>query len=163
MVELTQKRLKDVLDYNKNTGIFIRKIASSNRCKVGDIVGSLNTDGYLTVHIDGKSYSLHRLAFLYMTGFFPENNVDHINRNRADNTWENLRSASYIENNHNRCDNTELVGVRFEKRRNKWAATTSQIDGVKQRRLGTFKYFIQAMSARFEWESMNKFVVFGKI
>jgi len=62
------------------------------------IAGSVNNLGYVKIKLNGKSYAAHRLAFLYVTGSWPENQVDHINRIRTDNRWENLRKASNAEN-----------------------------------------------------------------
>lgn len=94
---ITQKELKDVLNYNPKTGIFTWKIHSWKN-KIGSAAGSLNGWGYVLIAIKQKSYLAHRLAFLYMTGCLPKNNVDHINRIKYDNRWLNLRNATYSEN-----------------------------------------------------------------
>lgn len=124
MPELTQEHLKSILHYNPDTGLFIRLINLSNSTKVGDIIGSYSGNGYLHAQIGGKTYLLHRLAFFYMTGKFPENYVDHINGEKDDNKWVNLRKANNSENQMNSCkrkDNTSgYKGVTFRKKNNMW-------------------------------------------
>jgi len=96
---LTQNRLKELLEYNPETGLFIRKKTTASNAQVGNIAGFLNKHtGYKSIHIDGKEYYCHRLAFLYMNGFLPEKQVDHINRIKDDNRWINLRNATSTEN-----------------------------------------------------------------
>lgn len=109
---LTQARLKELVEYNPDTGAFIC-IKKNNVRKVGDILGTVNKHGYLLLQIDGKTYPLQRLAFLYMLGYFPSKLVDHINRNTIDNRWCNLREATKEENNRNRkCLNRSITGVK---------------------------------------------------
>lgn len=88
--KLTQKRLKKLLYYNPDTGIFTWKINSRRSLKDAP-AGNLHPSGYIRIGIDSKEYRAHRLAFLYMEGYIPENDVDHINRVRDDNRWKNLR------------------------------------------------------------------------
>lgn len=90
---LTQQRLKELLNYNPDTGIFTW-IISRGKARSGHIVSCLDSDGYVVVTIDQKLRKAHRLAFLYMDGYLPENQVDHINRIKHDNRYENLREVS---------------------------------------------------------------------
>lgn len=91
-------------DYNPVTGKFIHKI-SRGGAKKGSTAGTLLTaTGYLRVMIFGKSYALHKLAFLYMTGELPPDEVDHINRIKTDNRFSNLRLSDKRGN----CGNTGL-------------------------------------------------------
>lgn len=101
MSELTESRLKELLHYEPTTGLFRWK-QDRGGMMVGDVAGVVNDNGYIRISIDRKRYYAHRLAFLFMEGQFPPNQVDHINMNRADNGWENLRKASISENMHNR-------------------------------------------------------------
>lgn len=98
---ITQKQLKEVLDYNPDTGIFIWKVKTSHRIEIGDIAGTRSRRGYLTIGINGKRYLAHRLAFLFMTGYFPKAMVDHRNTNVIDNSWDNIREADRAQNNYN--------------------------------------------------------------
>jgi hypothetical protein len=68
---------------------------------VGSIAGSLHKDGYVYIGIDGRLYLAHRLAVLYVTGEWPEQEVDHKNGVRDDNRWRNLRDASSAQNRRN--------------------------------------------------------------
>lgn len=100
---LTQDRLKEVYEYIPESGLFIRKIRTF-RHKAGEIAGTLLDEGYIQIGIDGKQYRAHRLAFFYMTGEWPTLEVDHINGCRSDNTWNNLREATRIQN----CQNKKI-------------------------------------------------------
>lgn len=89
---LTQARLKELLSYDPETGIFINLI---NRCaaRAGMPIGSLSKEGYIHAGIDMKVYALHRLAWLYMTGSFPSGQIDHIDGCRSNNAFSNLRDV----------------------------------------------------------------------
>lgn len=129
---LRQEYLKEVLNYNPETGIFVWKQSLGRRIHIGDIAGSLNK-GYVRIKINKKHYKAHRLAWLYMTGSWPEFEVDHINHIRHDNRFENLRDITHQENQFNRSEqkNTSgYVGVYWEKQRNEWRARIS-VNGKK--------------------------------
>ena len=100
MKEITQEELKKQLEYDPFTGVFKHLISNCRNTK-GEIAGVSKTEGYLELSISCKKYYLHRLAWLYMTGEWPKNKVDHINRIREDNRWENLRLADDAQNSHN--------------------------------------------------------------
>lgn len=122
---ITQDELKEVLDYNPDTGVFTWKKTVNSRVKAGDVAGYKNKLGYITIKIKGKPYKAHRLAYLYMTGNFPENFIDHINQIKDDNRWTNLRDATYSQNNSNKVKQKNNTSgykgvVRY---RNKWRAT----------------------------------------
>ena len=87
---LTQTRLKAVFFYDPVVGVFIRRLKQPG-AKVGKISGCLRSDGYLTTSIDGKPHKCHRLAWLYMTGNWPCYEIDHIDGDRANNKFLNLR------------------------------------------------------------------------
>ncbi len=137
---LTQSELKAMLDYNPDTGAFTWKVAHGSRTK-GAPTGSNNGDGYLQIRIGGRVYFAHRLAFLWMTGVWPEHQVDHINGEGGDNRWCNLRDIPVAENAHNiggpRSDNTSgFVGAWYDKRDNRWVSAI-QVHG-KRHNLGRF-------------------------
>jgi hypothetical protein len=140
-IPLTQARLKELLHYDPETGIFTWRVRLSNRTPAGAIAGSDSGRGYLRLTIDKRDYRAHRLAFLYMTGDFPPEDVDHINGVRDDNRWVNLRPATRSENLHNqagpRRDNTSgFLGVCWHKQRQKWWAQIT-LNG-RQHTLGFF-------------------------
>lgn len=123
---ITQERLKELLEYHPDSGDFVRKIGRKG-VAAGSIAGTTNSYfGYIAIYIDGKSYKAHRLAFLYMEGRIPTEEVDHINGDRTDNSWDNLKEVSRKENAHNcamRKDNTSgIVGIGFHTKRNQWRA-----------------------------------------
>lgn len=99
---IDQHKLKLFLDYDRKTGIFTRRIRTSNRIAVGDVAGSPDKKGYLCIRVLGKTYKAHRLAWLYETGAWPENEIDHINGIVFDNRIENLRDVSKSINQQNR-------------------------------------------------------------
>lgn len=98
---LTAKRLREVLRYEPQTGLFVWKSRPANRVQVGSIAGHMGPDGYRLIGICGRVYKASRLAFLYMTGEMPEV-VDHRNRDRGDDRWANLRPATLSQNGFNK-------------------------------------------------------------
>lgn len=98
---LTQKRLKEVLKYNPETGLFIWLKTNRKDCLL-KLAGYIRSDGYVMIKIDGVMYYAHRLVCLYMTGEFPKVSFDHINKIKHDNRLINLRPASYSEQQHNK-------------------------------------------------------------
>ena len=99
---LSQKRLKEVLDYDPGTGNFTWIKSSSNRIKAGAEAGSIHPHGYRIIGVHGIRYRAHHLAFLWMAGSLPDDHVDHINRVKHDNRWENLRVIGHAGNQRNR-------------------------------------------------------------
>src|ERR1051325_2754037 len=97
---LTIERLREVLRYNRRTGIFGRRKNAYRTDLIGKPAGCLRKDGYVEICVDGRCYLAHCLAWLYVTGAVPAE-VDHKNRNRADNRWNNLRSATRALNRAN--------------------------------------------------------------
>lgn len=93
--DLTAERLRQVLHYDPETGLFKSIGPNTHKRRVG-----VNECGYIRVWIDGKMRRAHRLAWLYMTGEWPLA-IDHINGDGCDNRWANLRSVSVKVNNEN--------------------------------------------------------------
>jgi|UPI000695CACA hypothetical protein len=150
--ESTAETLKFVqgnLDYDPETGLFTWKHTLNPKVRAGAVAGSINDRGYRTISINVRHRRAHRLAWLVMTGSWPDNDVDHINGNRDDNRWENLRAATRSQNNMNsrmRVSNvTGMKGVAFNKMRGTWQASI-KIDG-KYKHLGAFKSPEEAKSA----------------
>ena len=129
---LTQNLLKECLHYDPETGIFVWLKSANKRVHIGSIAGTINHDGYRRIKLQGKIYSAHRLAFLYMNGSFPPEETDHINGVRDDNRFSNLRLATSSENMCNRgkqVDNTSgFKGVIWNKRDKKWRAQIMQMN-----------------------------------
>jgi hypothetical protein len=98
---LNQKTLKKYLNYDPETGVFKRKI-NSGKAKIGDVAGGINGSGYICIRINSVKYRAHRLAWLYVHGKFPDNQIDHINRVKNDNRIDNLRDVTQSVNARNR-------------------------------------------------------------
>jgi len=97
---ITQNKVRELLDYNRETGVFIWKVSIKGTKGKGKEAGTLTSKGYRDVCVEGKKYGMHRLAFLYELGYVPEN-VDHINGIKSDNRWNNLRPATTSDNSCN--------------------------------------------------------------
>jgi hypothetical protein len=119
MTELTQELLKEILTYDSNTGIFYRN-------RTNKIAGSIDKNGYILIYLNKKIYKAHRLVWLYEFGVWPKDQIDHINGNRTDNRFCNLRECTTGQNNQNTAlykNNTSgYMGVYFIKSHKKWAA-----------------------------------------
>lgn len=124
---ITQEQLKERLYYNQQFGIFVWKKNIGSGAAAGAIAGCLDrVNGYILIGIDKKMMSAHRLAFLYMNGDLPENEVDHRNRIRSDNTWSNLRLCTHQQNQQNKSmqknNKSGVKGVHWVKKAGKWRA-----------------------------------------
>lgn len=148
---LTQKRLKTLFSYNSANGLFTRIKTTGNRGKVGKVLDTpCDSRGYLKIGIDGYSYYTHRLAWLYMTGEFPDNSIDHVDHNKENNKWLNLREATHKVNGQNRglsSNNTSGIhGVCWRKDRSKWVVYIG--DGKSRENLGNYSNLLDAVSIR---------------
>jgi len=169
MIKLTQDRLKQILYYDHKSGLFYWKIKNTQNIEIGDIAGvkypiyPKNGNNYVFISIIdrekniSKNYTAHRLAWLYMEGFFPKNIIiDHINRIKYDNRWENLRLVSAQCNLRNkdvqRNNISGITGVRKDK--SMWVPTM-QVN-KKQIYLGRFKNKDDAVKARWNAEVKYK-------
>lgn len=124
---LSAKRLREILDYNPETGVFRWKVMLAHRRKPGDAAGSL-THGYIEIGIENQSYRAHHLAWLYIHGKLPEGMIDHIDGNRANNAIANLRLATNQQNSQNKRQasptklSSKLLGVTWNADRQCWQA-----------------------------------------
>ena len=123
---LQVERLRELLDYNPDTGVFRWKLATAHRTKVGEVAGTKTPDGYIRIQIDRKIYRAHRLAWFYVHGVWPNNFIDHIDRNRANNWLSNLRDVTASQNMRNcglrRTNTSGHKGVSYWAHRKLWAA-----------------------------------------
>jgi hypothetical protein len=147
-MKLDQKLLKQLLDYNPESGIFRWASRPNRSIRIGDIAGGDNGHGYWTIGIDGKYYMAHQLAWMWVNGAFPVNGIDHINRNPLDNRIENLRDVPHAINKQNMVraqsnSKTGKLGVRFHL----GAYEANIIVGRKQKYLGRFDSITQAENA----------------
>lgn len=103
------------LKYDPASGLFTHT-KDYGRVKAGQHVSSLDSHGYIRVSYKGKRYLGHRVAFYLMTGKWPEQDVDHIDGNRTNNKWNNLREATRSQNLQNqKCTRgvSRFKGVTF--------------------------------------------------
>jgi hypothetical protein len=114
------------------------------------VAGSVNGEGYLLIKLQRRSYKAHRLAWLYVCGVWPEDQLDHINRNRSDNRISNLREVTNKQNlqnagkySHNTSGHS---GVSWHKQRSKWVAQIKHNHKVIH--LGYFTNIEDAIAAR---------------
>jgi hypothetical protein len=132
-LDLTQSRLKEVLDYNFDTGVFKWKIQSNHFIQIGDDAGCVSK-GYITIAIDNCPYMAHRLVWLYIYGKFPDKFIDHINGIKSDNRLINLREANNTQNLQNiglhKSNTSGYKGVYFHKKKKQWMARC-RVNGVR--------------------------------
>lgn len=102
-MSLTQERLKEMLRYDPETGHFwwLKRGGRRSKVKFDQPAGYPNFYGHIVIGIDNKRYYAHRLAWFYMTGAWPEREIDHINVVSGDNRWINLREAHHHQNLNN--------------------------------------------------------------
>lgn len=137
MSNLTQDLLHELFEYKD--GVLYRRVASSNKVKIGDPVGTLNNRGYVQTTINYRPYRIHRLIFLMHHGYLPKI-VDHIDGDTLNNCIKNLREATLAQNSMNcKVYNTNSSGypnVFYVAKGEKWRARVS-LDGMRYS-LGTY-------------------------
>lgn len=163
--DITQELIEDMLLYNPATGDFIWKsdrplkyFESERRQKMwktrygGKVAGAvvnIERNSYITIKIFSKGYFAHRLAWLYMTGSWPHENIDHLDGNGTNNAWDNLREVDVRTNCWNqrlRLNNTSGVqGVALESTGYAWRAMAGNTV------LGRFKTKEEAVECRNNW------------
>lgn len=151
MTQLTQERLKELIHYDGETGVFTRLVGLGKRPELkGTHPGFLNRQGYVMLPVDSKTYRAHRLAWLYAHGRFPKEAIDHINAVKNDNRLCNLREATKQQNERAkglRCNNTSgTTGVYWSRAAKKWQAFIKVDQQVRY--LGIYEDKNLAVSAR---------------
>lgn len=149
---ITAERLREVLSYDKESGLFFWRGKTCRKVVVGKMAGALCSGGYIRIRIDGILYAAHRLAWLYEYGAFPEKHIDHINRDRTDNRILNLRQCVDFENGQNRDKgkNNTSGHLGVSKRNGRWVAQI--MFKRKQIHLGVYDRIEDAIEARIEGE-----------
>lgn len=136
---MDQETLFGILEYHHETGYFFWK-ESRGRVKAGCMASTARSDGYHSIQINGKKYLAHRLVWLYLTGSFPSSQIDHLNGDRSDNRFCNLREATNAQNTQNKASDkgssSRYVGVNWCKRTSKWLSRI--MIGGKSFHLGHF-------------------------
>jgi hypothetical protein len=149
MKPLTQKKLKQLLDFNEDSGEFLHK-RNNGRAKAGQRAGNVNVYGYLIISVNGCRYAAHRLAWLWVHGEMPSLQIDHIDGVKLNNRPDNLRCANHVQNAGNRGiskrNSSGHKGVSLNKASGKWHACIGNGVG-KVRSLGYFNQIEQAAAA----------------
>ena len=153
--------LRELFSYDPETGVVTRNKSTSNCNKAGDQVGWFNPgDGYMRFELNRKVVKIHRLAWKLMTGEEPPQEIDHINRDKTDNRWSNLREAKYDENQANRVKKKHryLPGARRGPTGN-WYASSHR------KHLGSYSSEQEAHDAYVKWhrEHYGEFSVYAPL
>lgn len=144
-------KLRDVLSFDPDTGIFKWNISRGGLARCGSIAGSApnKKDGYIRIAFDGTLYLAHRLAWTYVYGAMPSDEIDHINGIRCDNRIANLRNVVRTQNNYNRKrqsnNSSGYKGVSWVKRAQRWRAVL--VCSGKQIHIGTYSDLDEARVA----------------
>lgn len=158
--DMTDVILKSYLNYEPLTGHFTWRIKHCSKVIVGQRAGSTSPYGHRVIHLFGCVYPEHRLAWLYMTGSFPKEFLDHIDHDEHNNAFSNLREVSYKENNMNsslrKDNNSGEVGIYTNQRKH---SNTYQVDVStgSARLCKAFKTIDQAIAARDTFYRENNF------
>jgi hypothetical protein len=151
---IDQETVKKLFHYDAESGMLLWRYGNGRNVKPWQEVKAKNGHGYYTAKIHGKSYLAHRLAWLYVHGTFPEQDIDHKNRIRNDNRLRNLRAVSRTDN----CQNISLpshnksghIGVSWFKNHDCWTVYVKV--NKKNKWLGYYKNLNDAIAARKEGE-----------
>lgn len=153
---ITQSELKKHLHYNRDTGVFTWERGNLKGKEAG-----YKSDRYIRITINGKSYAAQRLALLYVDGVMPEIDVDHINQNKQDNAYRNLRTVTRSINMMNaklsKANTSGVTGVIWDKVNRKWAAQM-MVNG-KSIKIGRFIEKSDAIKARLNAAKEHGFTV----
>ena len=135
-------RVRKYISYDQVTGEFRWLSGTSKRGRrPGAIAGAVDSQGYRRINIDRQKYAAHRLAWLLVTGDWPNGEIDHVNGIRSDNRIQNLREASRITNlqnlkRANSRSSTGLLGVVRKEGGHRFGARIRV--NTKQKWLGSF-------------------------
>ena len=159
---MNQELLKTVCHYDPETGVFKRVMKMSNKSRrlfPCESTPTAESRGYLQIGIAGKVYSVHRLIWVYMRGEFPKGEVDHIDGDRRNNKFENLRVVEHCVNSRNigvgAANKSGAIGVSCESEYGTYKAYITK-DGVRTH-IGSFKTKAAALSARKHYEQILDF------
>lgn len=153
----TKEHLEQRVSYDPSTGDIRWLVSTGRRSRVGSIVGSSHSNGYIEMCVDGHRLFAHQAAWVIMTGEWPTFQIDHINGNRKDNRWENLRAAVQKQNSANmrkRSNNKSGYKGVAKIRDGAWGAYI-HVNG-KTKYLGTYScprvaHGAYVMAAAFTW------------
>jgi hypothetical protein len=146
--DLTAQRLRELLHYDPKTGVFTRLTRSAQCVHIGEVVGWFGGDKHRRASVDRRTYLLHRLAWLYMTGEWPSMRIDHVDDDPINNAFANLRDVDRStilqkQRKAHRGSKAGILGVSLA--RGRWVARMT-IEG-RRVHLGTFASAEEAGSA----------------
>lgn len=148
---LEQSRLKELFDYDPETGKLVRKVSSYRKNNAGSEVTTTDSNGYYQVMVDGWTRMVHRVVWCWFYGYDSENQIDHINRVKNDNRISNLREVTHQCNMRNvgngRLCSSGVKGVRWVPQEGKYQATIYKPDGG-QTTIARSDDFIEAVCYR---------------
>lgn len=140
---ITWSRLKEVLDYDPESGEFRWRVRAGTRGKVGSLAGTVKKSGYVQIRFGGVQYLGHRLAWFYVTGRWPTEEIDHRDCNPSNNRFANLRPATRKQNGSNRKRNRNntsgFKGVSWRNKERRWRAQIRLPGTIKTIELGLFQ------------------------
>ena len=146
---ISQHRLKELLNYDPETGVFTWVRTRGSKALAGYIAGHAEPNRYVNIMLDRKLYKAHRLAWLYVYGAWPAE-IDHIDQCKHNNRINNLREVESSENKQNIAwfshNTSGHKGVTWHKANQKWQAQI-KVRG-KNVYLGTFLTIEDAVKAR---------------
>lgn len=137
---LTVERLREVLDYERDTGILRWRVSLGGKGRAGERAGTVGVHGHRVTRIDGRIYRTARLCWMHVHGEMPKGLIDHRNTDRADDRWENLRLATHIQNARNsrpKSPRSGLKGAYQELGKDRWFSSIRPSPG-RSIHLGTF-------------------------
>ena len=149
---LTIERLRGLLSYDPETGIFRWRISRGGNAPAGRVAGTIRKKcGHRQIRVDDRTYFAHRLAWFYMTGVWPKEQIDHHNVNPDDNRWSNLREANGSQNSGNtKVKRAGLKGVVFHKHNKKYQAQIcSKYLGLFDTEQEAHEAYLRAASKRY--------------
>lgn len=148
MSSLTREELQRLLEYDQQSGNFIRRI-NRHKHKAGEVAGCLHPFGYVHIRIGSQAYKAHRLAWFYVHGNWPDGEIDHIDRNKANNSLANLRVVTRKGNVENtgptKRSKSGIKGVSWKAQCQRWQAQITH--NRKKIYLGVFKDIQEAQLA----------------
>jgi hypothetical protein len=152
---LTQERLKELLHYDKETGIFTWLNSPRNNVSTGSVAGRIDKKGYVRIVYQTKPYLAHWLAWFFVYNKWPDNELDHINGNPTDNRISNLRDVTRKQNMENKkiykTNKSGYSGVTWHSRDKKWNVRIGHYG--KRISLGYFDNLDEAIAVRIKAEN----------
>ena len=148
---ISHAQLLAEFSYNPEEGIFCR-LVRAGRIQPGPIENVPTGMGYVYIAIHNRKYFAHRLAWFYVHGVWPKEQIDHVNGDKTDNRFCNLREATHQQNSGNKKayknNSSGVKGVAWDASRELWMAYV--VTNRKMKNLGRYSRFEDAVAVRTE-------------